>query len=167
MLTPIINNNLAFTAIKPSNTPPKKSSNNRAPISFGNNEVLLPKNFTAAELAGMVQTLYSKEPTSIIQPQPAKQQFTSVRAQHILVPTLEKANLIKKGIESGEIPFEVAAKNFSTCPSGQNGGDLGFFEKGAMVKPFEDAAFSAAPNEIVGPVETQFGFHLIKVVERK
>ena len=65
-----------------------------------------------------------------------------VRASHILVKTLEEAQELKEQIENGEKDFELAAAQFSLCPSGANGGDLGFFGKGMMVKPFEDAAFS-------------------------
>ncbi len=68
---------------------------------------------------------------------------------------------------SGEKVFEDAAKEFSTCPSGQRGGDLGEFGKGQMVKEFEDAAFAAEIGHVVGPVKTQFGYHLIKVEEKK
>ena len=66
-------------------------------------------------------------------------------------------------IQNGEKTFEDAAKESSTCPSGQQGGDLGEFGKGQMVKEFEEAAFAAEIGAIVGPVKTQFGFHLIKV----
>ncbi|PID29111.1 MAG: hypothetical protein CR982_03645 [Candidatus Cloacimonadota bacterium] len=90
-----------------------------------------------------------------------------VKAQHILFsPEHEaKAKEVKVKIESGE-DFAKLAKEFSSCPSGQNGGDLGFFGKGQMVKEFEDAAFSAEVNKVVGPVKTQFGYHLINVSDK-
>jgi peptidyl-prolyl cis-trans isomerase C len=86
-----------------------------------------------------------------------------VRASHILVPTEQACNDLKSKIDSGSLSFEDAAKQNSTCPSKARGGDLGFFGKGQMVKPFEDAAFNATGDEVVGPVKTQFGYHLIKV----
>ena len=86
--------------------------------------------------------------------------------------TIAKLNAVTYGqriendIENGNISFEDAAKKHSTCPSGQKGGDLGEFGRGQMVKEFEDATFSAEIGKIVGPVKTQFGYHLIKVEKR-
>jgi len=93
--------------------------------------------------------------------------FKEVRAAHILVPTKEEADNIKSGIESGKIAFEEAAVEFSMCPSGARGGDLGYFGKGMMVKEFEDAAFNGEVDKVTEPVKTQFGWHLIKVVDKK
>jgi parvulin-like peptidyl-prolyl isomerase len=90
-----------------------------------------------------------------------------VRASHILVKTLEEAQDIKKQIENGEKDFELAAAEYSLCPSGARGGDLGFFGKGMMVKPFEDAAFSLEKGKVSDPVETNFGWHLILVTDLK
>ncbi len=87
----------------------------------------------------------------------------SVCAKHILVAEEDTCKEILASIESGEKTFEDAAKESSTCPSGQKGGDLGEFGKGQMVKEFEDAAFTAEIGQVVGPVKTQFGYHLIKV----
>ena len=87
----------------------------------------------------------------------------TVSAKHILVEAEEKCNEILASIINGEKTFEDAAKEFSTCPSGQRGGDLGAFGKGQMVPEFEQAAFAAEIGQVVGPVKTQFGFHLIKV----
>lgn len=87
----------------------------------------------------------------------------TVSAKHILVESEEKCNEILAAITNGEKTFEDAAKESSTCPSGQRGGDLGAFGKGQMVSEFEAAAFAAEIGQVVGPVKTQFGFHLIKV----
>lgn len=87
----------------------------------------------------------------------------TVNAKHILVDSEEKCNEILAQIVNGEKEFEAAAKESSSCPSGANGGSLGEFGKGQMVKEFEDAAFAAEIGQIVGPVKTQFGYHLIKV----
>ena len=84
-----------------------------------------------------------------------------VKASHILVPTLTEAQAIHNKVSAGESFAELARAN-STCPSGQNGGDLGMFQRGQMVKPFEDAAFGLQVGELSQPVQTQFGFHLIQ-----
>ena len=63
--------------------------------------------------------------------------------------------------------FETLAKEFSEGPTGPKGGDLGFFRRGQMVKPFEDAAFALQVNDVSGPVRTKFGYHLIQVIERR
>ena len=91
------------------------------------------------------------------------QKGATVSAKHILVASEEKCNEILASITNGEKAFEEAAQEFSTCPSGQRGGDLGAFGKGQMVPEFEQAAFSAEIGQVVGPVKTQFGYHLIKV----
>lgn len=90
----------------------------------------------------------------------------TVQAKHILVDAEDKCNEILEMITKGEKSFEDAAKELSTCPSGQKGGDLGSFSRGQMVKEFEDAAFAAEIGHIVGPVKTQFGYHLIKVEKK-
>jgi len=82
------------------------------------------------------------------------------RASHILVPTLNEAVTLKAKIDLGE-SFASLAKTHSKCPSGANGGDLGEFGAGAMVKPFEDATFNTPVGQVSQPVQTQFGYHLI------
>lgn len=98
-----------------------------------------------------------------------QQQFQkgeTVNAKHILTDSEETCKEILESITSGEKTFEDAAKEFSTCPSKERGGDLGEFGKGQMVKEFEDAAFAAEIGQVVGPVQTQFGYHLIKVEKK-
>ena len=88
-------------------------------------------------------------------------------AKHILTATEEESKKVLEEIESGAKTFEDAAKEYSKCPSKAQGGSLGTFGRGQMVKEFEDAAFTAEIGAIVGPVQTQFGYHLIKVEEKK
>lgn len=86
-----------------------------------------------------------------------------IRASHILVDTKEQAENLLMDINNG-IAFEDLAKEYSKCPSKRDGGDLRWFGKGMMVKPFEDAAFALKNiGDISEPVETQFGWHLIKL----
>lgn len=89
-----------------------------------------------------------------------------VRAKHILVKDYSKAVELKEQIESGA-SFEELAQEYSLCPSKAQGGDLGYFGRGQMVKPFEDAAFMTEPGKVSDPVQTQFGWHLIKVTDKK
>lgn len=98
-----------------------------------------------------------------------KQSFAkgaAVTAKHILMATEEELLSVKEEIESGTKTFEEAAKEYSTCPSGKSGGSLGTFGKGQMVKEFEEASFTGKLNTIIGPVKTQFGYHLIWVDDR-
>lgn len=102
----------------------------------------------------------------------------AVKASHILIGSdstasaddkkkaREKAEKLRKELAGGA-DFAALAKGNSTCPSSQQGGDLGFFGKGQMVAPFEKAAFALKPGEISDVVETQFGYHIIKLTERK
>ena len=86
-----------------------------------------------------------------------------VRASHILVKTEDEAKNLLEEIKGGK-SFAEAAKEYSLCPSGSDGGDLGFFKRGVMVKPFEDAAFALKKvGDISEPVQTQFGWHLIQM----
>lgn len=88
----------------------------------------------------------------------------SVNASHILVDSEEAALEILGKINSAEISFEDAAREYSSCPSKENGGSLGDFGRGQMVPEFDAAVFAMAADEVsVAPVKTQFGYHLIKV----
>ena len=119
-----------------------------------------------------VNDFYQKNPAQFQQPE-------RVRASHILVSFPQnadeaakkeartKAAEILKEVKAGK-DFAALAKQHSTDPgSGQNGGDLGFFQKGQMVPPFEQAAFALKPGETSELVESQFGVHIIKMVERQ
>ncbi|WP_238883125.1 peptidylprolyl isomerase [Clostridium sp. YIM B02551] len=87
----------------------------------------------------------------------------TVTAKHILVPSEEECNAIKDEIEAGSITFEEAAAKYSTCPSKEQGGNLGSFSRGMMVPEFEESAFNAEIGKVTESVKTQFGYHLIKV----
>ena len=87
---------------------------------------------------------------------------TEYNASHILVETEEKAAELVTLLEGGA-DFAELAKEHSTGPTGPNGGDLGWFTAGRMVKPFEDAVMALAVGEISAPVQTQFGWHVIKL----
>lgn len=89
-----------------------------------------------------------------------------VRAAHILVKGQDKANELLDNINSGE-SFAEIAKQYSECPSKKRGGDLGWFGRGMMVREFENAAFNGERGAVVGPVKTEFGWHLIKVIDKK
>jgi len=90
-------------------------------------------------------------------------QGASVNASHILVDSESVAKDILAEIQSGAISFEDAAKKYSTCPSGKDGGSLGDFTRGQMVPEFENACFAMNVGEISQPVKTQFGYHLIRL----
>ncbi len=90
----------------------------------------------------------------------------TVNASHILVDSEEKANAILSEIEAGK-SFEDSAREYSSCPSKDNGGNLGDFGRGQMVPEFDKAVFSMAVGEITKtPVKTQFGYHLIKLISK-
>ncbi len=90
-----------------------------------------------------------------------------VRASHILVKKRKDAVMIKKDIESGSISFEEAAKKYSICPSSIKGGDLGFFTRNKMEPQFSETAFDTKVGSMSGPVGTKFGWHLIKVTDKR
>ena len=86
-------------------------------------------------------------------------------ARHILVSTEEQCNALKQQIIDGA-DFAELAKEHSSCPSSREGGALGTFGPGQMVKEFDEVVFSAPVGEVQGPVKTQFGFHLVEVTQR-
>ena len=120
---------------------------------------------------GESKTYYDSHPDLFKQPE-------EVRASHILikvdpgadesrkVEARKKLEKIQKRLQKGE-DFAALAKEFSEGPSSVKGGDLGYFRRGQMVKPFEEAAFALGPGEMSDIVETEFGYHLIKVIDKK
>jgi len=107
-----------------------------------------------------VKTFYDENPAQFVS-------GDTVSASHILVDSEEKAKELRAAIEAGEMTFAEAAKSNSTCPSGAQGGELGEFGRGQMVKEFEDAAFAMEIGALSEPVKTQFGWHLITVTAKK
>jgi len=89
-----------------------------------------------------------------------------VRARHILLDNREAADAVVANLENGA-DFAALAKERSKGPSGPSGGDLGYFSKQSMVPPFSDAAFKLAAGETSPPVQTQFGWHVIRVEDRR
>ncbi len=90
----------------------------------------------------------------------------SVNASHILVSNARDAEGIMIRLSKGE-DFANLAKRFSKCPSKSKGGNLGWFKKGDMVPEFEKACFEGKTGDIVGPVKTEFGYHIIKINGQK
>ncbi|MEI6860092.1 MAG: peptidylprolyl isomerase [Shewanella sp.] len=86
-------------------------------------------------------------------------------ARHILVSSEDKCEALKQEILDGS-DFSDVAKANSSCPSSAQGGDLGSFGPGQMVKEFDEVVFNAPLNEVQGPVKTQFGYHLLEVTSR-
>jgi peptidyl-prolyl cis-trans isomerase C len=125
----------------------------------------------AAVSDGEIKAFYDQNPSLFKVPE-------RVRASHILAKTdpkstdqdkakaKEKIQSIKKRADAGE-EFATLAIDNSDCPSAPKGGDLDYFQRGQMVAPFEDVAFSLKPGEMSDVVETQFGYHLIKIVDRQ
>lgn len=118
-----------------------------------------------------VKEFYDKNPETFTQPEQA-------RASHILITVpagasdadKQKARATAEGLLKqlqGGADFAKLAQENSGCPSSKQGGDLGFFGKGQMVKPFEEAAWALQPGGLSGVVETQFGYHIIKLIEKK
>ncbi len=134
---------------------------------------LIDEQFTqkAAVSEDEIKTFYESQLDSFKQPE-------QVRARHILMKVdpqtdesqraeaRKKLEMIQQKLQEGE-DFEALAKEYSEGPSNAKGGDLGYFGRGQMVKPFEEAAFGLRPGEVSDIVETKFGYHLIEVIDRK
>ena len=118
-----------------------------------------------------IKTFYDGNPSLFVSPE-------QVQARHILIKVApeaeadqktkarQKITAVQKKIKSGE-DFAELAQTYSEGPSSVKGGDLGFFQRGQMVKPFEDAAFALKKDEVSDVVETRFGYHLIQVTDRR
>jgi len=91
--------------------------------------------------------------------------MSRANARHILVASEQECLALKQQITDGA-DFAVLAAANSQCPSGRNGGDLGTFGRGQMVPEFDKVVFSAPIGEVQGPVQTQFGYHLLEVTQR-
>ena len=91
--------------------------------------------------------------------------MSRANARHILVSTEEECNNLKTQIENGS-DFADIAKEHSSCPSGAKGGDLGEFGEGQMVPEFDQVVFKDEVGKVHGPVQTQFGYHLIEITNR-
>jgi peptidyl-prolyl cis-trans isomerase C len=92
--------------------------------------------------------------------------MSQATARHILVDNEEHCAALKSEIEGGA-DFAEIARQHSNCPSAQRGGDLGTFGRGMMVPEFDEVVFSAEVGTVQGPVQTQFGYHLIEVTSRE
>jgi len=125
------------------------------------------KEMTRDEVMGIIANVTSADLKDFFEKnkEAINERLEKVSAKHILVDTQELAEEIKAKILNGEITFEDAAKEYSTCPSNAEGGDLKEFGRKQMVQTFEAAAFSAPLNEVMGPVKTDFGYHLITVYD--
>jgi peptidyl-prolyl cis-trans isomerase C len=118
-----------------------------------------------------IKSYYDSQPQLFKQPE-------KVHASHILIKVdpnadetrkaeaRKKIEKIQQRLKKGE-DFATLAKEFSQCPSSAKGGSLSYFARGQMAKPFEEASFSLKPGEMSDIVETQFGYHLIKVIDKK
>jgi peptidyl-prolyl cis-trans isomerase C len=91
--------------------------------------------------------------------------MATASARHILVPSEESCLKLKSEIEAGA-DFGEMAKQHSACPSGRSGGDLGSFRPGQMVREFDEVVFTGEVGKVLGPVKTQFGYHLIEITQR-
>jgi len=123
-------------------------------------DALLEQTVEAAVTEEAARALY-EETVADIEPQ------QEVRARHILVPTEGEAQEAASRIAEGEAFEDVAAELSQDPGSAERGGDLGFFTRDRMVAPFAEAAFALEPGQVSGPVQSQFGWHVIQVEERR
>ncbi len=89
-----------------------------------------------------------------------------VRASHILVKTEDEAKKVLDRVNKGE-SFAKVAMEISLCPSGKKGGDLGYFGRGRMVRAFENTAFTLEKGQTSQPFKTEFGWHVLRVTDKK
>jgi len=148
------------------------------PIEAAFEDALLKEGINKGELAERYkenltkQQLIRKEVTGRVKISPEKinkirEDFSQeIRVRHILVKSAEEAVLILAKIDRGE-DFEVLAKECSICPSGKNGGDLGFFHKYQMIPEFSGVAFSLKIGDVSQVVKTNLGYHIIKIIEKR
>lgn len=124
--------------------------------------------FTMNKILGTI-TIEEDEAKEVYEAHPERYQGQeSIKASHILVDDENLAKELITKIMNEEISFEDAAREHSSCPSKEQGGDLGEFGRGMMVKEFEDAAFAMNEGEMTkSPVSTQFGYHIIKTTKKK
>jgi peptidyl-prolyl cis-trans isomerase C len=92
--------------------------------------------------------------------------MSKAKARHILLETEHQALQLMSRITSLET-FDALAREYSKCPSGKVGGDLGIFGPGKMVPEFDEVVFHADIGQVHGPIKTQFGYHLIWIMARK
>ena len=122
--------------------------------------VLVEKAVADAVTEEAIKRLY-EEQVNLSEPE------EEVRARHILVETKSKALEIKNLLEGGGSFAALAFEHSKDAATRLEGGDLGFFNQSSMVEPFASAAFALRPNEISGPVKTEYGWHIIKLEERR
>ncbi len=122
-------------------------------------DVYFEKKVRDAVSTEAAKTLYNDRVKNI----PVQQE---IRARHILVKTEDEAKKLAKELTSGA-DFGELAKKHSQDKGGMAGGDLGYFTRGQMVKPFEEAAFALAKGKVSAPVQTKFGWHLIKLEDKR
>ncbi len=144
-----------------SSCPSKEQGGELGEVGFGMADKPFEDAIFALEVGEISKPVKTDSGWHIIQ---REEELPKLRASHILVKTKEEAEEILKKLDEGG-DFAELAKEYSICPSKEKGGDLGQFSSGQMVKPFEDATMALKVGEISKPVETQFGWHIIKRTE--